>query len=262
MAVPMVLVHGGAHGSWCWEPTLPYLEGEVLAVDLPPKAVRGGPGRYEPLPELRTLTIADFVASLIADVDAEGFERFVLVGHSMGGLTISEVARRIPDRVARLVYVSCLVPPEGGSSIDALPEDIRELTRAAMEHARATGEDLIGGLDEDRLRFMFCNDMDEAQTRFVLDRSGNEALGILAEVVTRTGIPPAIPKTYVKLLQDQSLPPDQQDTLIDNLRASPGGAVDVITLDSGHDVMISQPKLLADVLNSFNCSGGARLPGA
>jgi hypothetical protein len=37
--------------------------------------------------------------------------------------------------------------------------------------------------------------------------------------------------------------------LVQNLRDSPGGDVDVVTIDAGHDVMISRPKELADVLN-------------
>jgi pimeloyl-ACP methyl ester carboxylesterase len=244
-----VLVHGGAHGAWCWEPLLPYLDRDALAVDLPPKSIRGGPGRLESLPELRTLTIDDLARSLLHDVDAAGFERFVLVGHSMGGLTISEVARRVPDRIEHLVYVSCMVPPEGGSAIEALPEDLREMTREAVEEARRGGANPIGGLNEDTTRSMFCNDMDEEQTRFVLDRTGTEVAVVLAEPVARAGIPAELPKTFVKLLQDQSLPPDHQETLVRNLRDSPGGDVGVVTIDAGHDVMISRPKELADVLN-------------
>jgi pimeloyl-ACP methyl ester carboxylesterase len=247
-----VLVHGGAHGAWCWQRLLPFLDGDTLAVDLPPKTVRGGPRRHEPLPELRTLTVADFADSLLRDVSAAGFERFVLVGHSMGGLTISEVARRVPDRVEHLVYVSCMVPPEGASAIEALPEDLRAITRDAVEEARHGGDNPIGGLDEETTRAMFCNDMDEEQTRFVLDRTGTEAAGVLAEPVSRVGIPPELPKTFVKLLRDQSLPPDHQDVLAENLRDSPGGEVDVVTIDAGHDVMISCPEELADVLNRLS----------
>ncbi len=243
------MVHGGAHGGWCWEPLIPYLDGDALAIDLPPKSIRGGPGRLQSLPELRTLTIDDFTRSLLDDVDASGIERFVLVGHSMGGLTISEVARREPDRVEHLVYVSCMVPPEGGSAIEALPEDLQDMTRQAVEETRRGGENPIGGLDEATTRSMFCNDMDEEQVRFVLDRTGTEAAVVLAERVTRAGIPPELPKTFVKLLRDESLPPDRQDVLVENLRGSPGGDVDVVTIDAGHDVMISRPKELADVLN-------------
>jgi pimeloyl-ACP methyl ester carboxylesterase len=255
-SAPFVFVHGGAHGAWCWEPLLPFVDGDALAVDLPPKSVRGGPGRLESLPELRTLTVDDFADSVLQDVDAAGIDRFVLVGHSMGGLTISEVARRVPGRVEHLVYVSCMVPPEGGSAIEALPGDLQDMTRQAVEDARHGGANPIGGLDEQTTRSMFCNDMDEEQARFVLDRAGTEAAVVLAEPVTRTGIPPGLPKTFVKLLQDQSLPPDHQDVLVQNLRDSPGGDVDVVTIDSGHDVMISRPRELADVLNAIAGTAG------
>jgi pimeloyl-ACP methyl ester carboxylesterase len=253
---PIVFVHGGAHGAWCWEPLLPFLDGAALAIDLPPKSVRGGSRRLEPVPELRTLTVGDFADSVLRDVDAAGIERFVLVGHSMGGLTISEVAGRAPDRVEHLVYVSCMVPPEGASAIEALPEDLRDMTRDAVEEARRGGANPIGGLDEDTTRSMFCNDMDEEQTRYVLDRTGTEAAVVLAEPVSRAGIPADLPKTFVKLLRDQSLPADHQDVLTENLRDSPGGDVDVVTIDAGHDVMISRPKELADVLNRIAATTG------
>lgn len=256
--VPLVLVHGGGHGAWCWEPTLPYLDGTTLAVDLPPKSVRGGPDRFADLPELRTLTIADFAASAVADIDAAGYERFVLVGHSMGGLTISEIARKFPERVTHVVYVSCIVPPEGATTIEALPADLREMTREAAEAARSGGANLVGGLDEATLRHMFTNDMDEEQARFVIDRCGTEAVGPFLDPVTRREIPASLPKTYLRLLRDQSLSPDTQDAMIANLRDSPGGDVDVVELDTGHDVMVSAPELLAAVLNRVRSEAPTR----
>lgn len=208
---------------------MPHLDGDTLAIDLPPKSVRGGPGRLESPPELPDLTLGDFADSARRDIDDAGIERFVLVGHSMGGLTISELARREPGRVDHLVYVSCIVPPEGVSAMDALPQPLLDAAPDAVE--------------------MFCNDMDEEQARFVLENMGNEAGGVLHEPVWRSGIPVEVPKTFVKLLRDQSLRPEDQDAYAENLRRSPGGDVDVITIDAGHDVMISRPKELADVLN-------------
>jgi pimeloyl-ACP methyl ester carboxylesterase len=248
-----VLVHGGAHGAWCWEPLLAHLEGRVLAVDLPPKAVRGIAAATlgASPPELATIGVDDFAKSAIADIDAAGLDRFVLVGHSMGGLTIAEVARRIPERVEHLVFVSCIVPPEGGDVIDTLPESVREMTRDAVEAARAGGANPMGGLDEETVRRMFCNDMDEVQTRFVLDHTGVEAAGAFADPVGRMGIPSDLPTTYVRLLRDQALSPDDQDQQIANLRVSPGLAVQVVELDTGHDVMISAPELLSGVLGSL-----------
>ncbi|HEY8218268.1 MAG TPA: alpha/beta fold hydrolase [Acidimicrobiia bacterium] len=248
-----VLVHGGAHGAWCWEPLLPHLSGSALAVDLPPKSVRGIRAEHAtPPPELLTVGLDDFASSVIADVDAAGLDRFVLVGHSMGGLTVPEVARRIPDRVEHLVFVSCLIPPDGGSIIEALPDVHRDTVRRSVADAVA-GEAgaVMGQFDDDMTRQMFCNDMDDEQTEFVLAHTGLEAPLAFADPVTRAGIPPELPKTYVRLARDQALAPDDQERQIAALRDSPGGELRIVDLDTAHDVMISAPELLAGVLNEL-----------
>jgi pimeloyl-ACP methyl ester carboxylesterase len=251
-----VLVHGGAHGAWCWEPLVPHLAGPALAVDLPPKSVRGVRAADAiPPPELLTVGLDDFASSVIADVDAAGIDRFVLVGHSMGGLTIPEVARRIPERVEHLVFVSCLVPPDGGSVVDALPEEHRDPVRQAVAEAVAGDAGAVmGQFDDDTTRRMFCNDMDDEQTAFVLAHTGLEAPLAFADPVTRVGIPPDLPKTYVRIARDQALAPADQERAIVALRDSPGGALDLVDLDTGHDVMISAPETLARVLNEIAAS--------
>jgi pimeloyl-ACP methyl ester carboxylesterase len=225
---------------------LAFLDGPVLAVDLPPKEQRCGAPAGAAADAFESLTIADLADSLVADVDAAGLERFVLVGHSMAGITIPEVARRIPDRVAHLVFVSASIPPEGGAIVDTLPAELQEIMAESIAHAGA-GE--VGMLDEATTRFMFCNDMDEEQTRFVLEHLCPESTQLIGERVSRAGIPPSLPKTFVRLSHDQSLPPDTQSMMIANLEASPGGEVAVVELDSGHDVMISHPRELAAVVN-------------
>jgi pimeloyl-ACP methyl ester carboxylesterase len=253
-----VLVHGGAHGAWCWEPLLAHLDGSALAVDLPPKSVRGVPSHMAtPTPEIFTVGLDDFATSVIDDVDAAGLDRFVLVGHSMGGLTIPEVARRIPDRIEHLVFVSCLVPPDGGSTIDALPEAHRDAVgRSVAAMTAGDPQAVMGQLDDEVTRSMFCNDMDDEQTAFVLAHTGLEAPRAFADPVTRVGVPPELPKTYVRLARDQALAPDDQDRQIEALRASPGGDLRIVELDTGHDVMISAPEQLAALLNGLRPSEG------
>lgn len=229
---------------------MPLLPGRVLAVDLPPKTIRGVRSPAVPPAELATVGLDEFARSVVGDVDAAGLDRFVLVGHSMGGLTIGEVARRIPDRISHLVFVSCIIPPEDGSVIDTLPEELQAMTRAAVARGLAgdAGAGPTDGLDEATIRRMFCNDMDDEQASFVLAHAGTEAPRAFVDTVTRVGIPPDLPKTYVRLIRDQALAPADQDRQIAHLRASPGGDVRVVELDTGHDVMISAPDLLAAVL--------------
>lgn len=81
-----VLVHGAWHGGWCWEKVVPLLkkEGhEVVVVDLP-----GHGDNHVPVPEVTLAAYGDHVAGVLD----EQAEPVVLVGHSMGGLAISEVA--------------------------------------------------------------------------------------------------------------------------------------------------------------------------
>jgi pimeloyl-ACP methyl ester carboxylesterase len=206
----------------------------VLAVDLPPVSIRGGVGRFDQVPECETLTLADWATAVLDAATAAGWERFVLVGHSLGGATIAGVARRAPDRVAHLVYVSAVVPEEGGSILDMLPAELLERT--------------AGGLTGGAVREMFCTGMDEEQTRFVLDNVGTEVVGALAEAVSRAGTPRTMPVTFVRLARDNALPPATQDACIERLRREVD-VVDVIDLDAGHAVMISAPATLAAILD-------------
>src|SRR5262245_29069920 len=117
--------------------------------------------------------------------------------------------------------------------------DVGEIAAANIEATSANIETAQQGgdpgpqLSEERVIAMFCNDMDDAQTRFVLDNFGSEALPIVAEVVSREGLSADIPKTWIRLLDDAILTPGIQDMCIANLEMSPGGTVTVIDLDSG-----------------------------
>lgn len=251
-ALPVVLVHGGGHGAWCWARVLEHLRAPALAVDLPPKAVRGGPQRFADLPELRTLTVADFATSVLADADAAGIGRFVLVGHSLAGITIPEVARREPGRVAHLVFVSCAVPPEGASVLDNLEGDVAEMARrnlAAALDAPPGAAPTGPSLTDDALRQMFGTDLDDAAMQLVLDHFGAEVMPVLDEPVSRAGVPPDLPKTWVRLLRDATVSVAEQDRNIGHLEASPGGTVDVVDLDTGHDAMLSRPVELAAIVD-------------
>jgi len=224
--VTFVLVHGGAHGAWCWEPLLGHLEGPALAIDLPGRAGRPG--------DLETLAIRDFAEAVAGDVETADLSGVVLVGHSMAGLTIPPVLERIPDRIARVVLVACVVPREGQTLFDAMALPESERPRSPRD-----------GLDPQRAREMFCSDMDAAQTRFVLDRLCPESVGVMNEPARGAGLRLPVPRSYVKLLRDQALAPAFQDEFIRN--AGPGCRVH--ELDAGHDAMISRPRELAAILN-------------
>ncbi|WP_300007886.1 alpha/beta hydrolase [Pseudonocardia sp.] len=104
--VRIVLVHGAWHDGTCWAPVVERLERrghEVRVVDLPSER-----------PEAAGRQYADTVVRAAQPLGPG--ERVVLVGHSLGGLTVPVAAEVLgPERVAALVLVAALVPRPGTS---------------------------------------------------------------------------------------------------------------------------------------------------
>jgi pimeloyl-ACP methyl ester carboxylesterase len=219
----VVLVHGGLHTSACWSHVLPYLKLPAVAVDLPGRCDRPG--------DLATIGIDDCVAAVIEDADRAGFTTFVLVGHSLGGITITETANRHPDRVAHLVYVGALVPERGSSAAQLM------LDGADME-----GE-VMNPLDPELSRSFFGNDLSDEQWAEHAQGIVPDAPGIMN--VRVRAYPVGISITYVGMAQDVAVPPVLVDQMITNF----GTAVDRRTIDAGHSVMVSQPEALAAIIN-------------
>ena len=126
-----VLIHGGAHGAWCWARLFPHLEAPALALDLPGRGARPA--------DLDAVTCDSFADSAAADIERAGLSDAILVGHSMAGLTLPRVAARIPQRLAQLVFVSCVVPPHGKAVLDVLAGTAKELTDARVGQPTAAG---------------------------------------------------------------------------------------------------------------------------
>lgn len=95
---PLVLVHGFMGGSAQWSDLIRALTArgvDVFAVDLP------GFGKNAELDPIDS--IEAFAIWVIQHLNDLGIERYDLLGHSMGGMIVQEVARRDAVRVNRLV---------------------------------------------------------------------------------------------------------------------------------------------------------------
>jgi pimeloyl-ACP methyl ester carboxylesterase len=227
-----VLVHGGSHGSWCWDRMIPHLDRPAHAVDLPGRAGRPG--------DLRRLGVADFVTAIIEDIERADLSEVVLVGHSMAGVSVPQVAARLPDRVRAIVLIAASVPPTGTSMLRLLPPHIRAMAWTSAMAGR------IRPLPVPRpmARRMFCNDMTEEEREYTLSRICLEAQRISVEKIHRPPLPPTLTRTYIRFLRDRSIPPALATVMAANL-----GAADVVDIDAGHDGMITRPAEVAAVLN-------------
>ena len=225
-----VLLPGAGLGGWIWEPVIPLLHVPALAVEIPGRAARPADRRH--------VTLESAADAVAGDIRAWEPGRIVLVGHSLGGVFLPEVARRVPDRIAALVFVAAEAPVDGDRALDLIPTPLRLLLRA-MWIVRP------GGVrpPPSATRHALCNDLDDATTATVVERIEPEAPGVYRDRVTWTGVP-EVPRTYVKCLQDRSdISPARQDEMAKRLHADR-----VVTLETGHLPMLARPGELAAVL--------------
>lgn len=112
-----VLVHGAWHGSWCWKKVRRSLQKQGHEVFTPTLTGVGERSHLlSPGVDLSTHTLD--VLNLIR---WEELEDFVLCGHSYGGMVVSGVADRIPERIRSLVFLDAFVPEDGASLADYAP---------------------------------------------------------------------------------------------------------------------------------------------
>jgi pimeloyl-ACP methyl ester carboxylesterase len=220
---------------------LPYLAAPAVAIDLPGRGTRPGP-----LGEIR---MSDFVDAVQEEIAAQESEAIVLVGHSMAGLTIPGVLQGSHEAIRHVVFVSCAIPSGGDSLLGLLRPEVREIVEASPpspEGATQTDEEVVVGQ---------TYDMTEAQRAFTLEVVVPEAPWPIRERIDLAGLHRPVARTWVKLLRDESFPPDIQDEM-----AKRAGCAEVIELDSGHMAMISHPVELAAILNQIHATAVGGTP--
>jgi len=183
----------------------------------------------------------------VRDIVEADLRNIIHVGHSFAGLVMPYVVTRIPERIRRVVFMACAVPPEGQSLRDLLvgmgklsPSTVIEpLTRSATPRRFPEEWDLDRSsrrLGRQRAQWLLENLRREYAKTFPSP---------VAERVARTGFLGLRPVTWVLLARDRSMPPRWQRLFA---REVGGDAVEIVEIDAPHDAMISRPRQVAEVL--------------
>lgn len=229
-----VLVHGAWEGSWSWDGTRPVLENHghtVTTVDLP-----GSPGNKQAIPRVTMDSYVQSVANAISPLD----HKVILVGHSLAGAVISQVAEQMPEKIERLIYAAGFLLKNGDSVIEAMQRDpdgefLPELTFSEDESYVTASEQTW--------RDKAFHDVEEANTRDALPRVdvGQSTEPFMAKVVVSDGNFGSVPKTYIRTAIDKMVSPALQDEMIDGWNIQ-----QVHVLPSGHFPTLSMPERLAE----------------
>lgn len=234
----IVLVHGAWHGAWCWAGVAPLLRARghgVTAIDLP--------GRWRSPAAQAAITADDYVQAVLQVLRTVPTPA-VLVGHSLGGASISLAAEAAPERVHRLVYLTAfLVPP--GQTVGALAgADRASRIPSAVRRDAATGSSAIDPARAREVFFHDCTDEDVRMAQQLLSPEpgvmGRTALRLTPE---RFG---SVDRAFIECLQDRAITLDAQRAMQVALPCR-----QVLALDSSHSPFFSHPGALADLLSQL-----------
>jgi pimeloyl-ACP methyl ester carboxylesterase len=236
----ILLVHGAFGGAWCWEPVMPGLRAaghDVQALDLP--------GAGEDQTPLAQVTL-DAYARRVCEALASG-EPAVLVGHSMGGIVVTQAAARSPQHVAALIYVAAFLPADGQSLMDlaALPEAAGDQVQANLV---AEGDPPVARLPAAGARIAVFGCCDEQQAAWGAEHLGPQPVIPFTEPVALGGPGAdafaALPRAYVTCKQDRAVLPAFQRRMFEAAGCDP-----VIEIDTDHSPWISRTDELVSALD-------------
>ena len=117
-----VLVHPAWFGGWCWKKVKPILRGRGHEVFTPTLT---GLGERAHLAN-REVGLGTHIEDVANVLKFEDIRDAILVGNSSGGMVITGVADRMPERIAHVVYLDAFVPEDGQSLFDIVPSERRQ----------------------------------------------------------------------------------------------------------------------------------------
>jgi pimeloyl-ACP methyl ester carboxylesterase len=224
----VLLIHGSAHGAWCWEAMLPRLAAlghTARAIDLP--------GHGKDTTPISDVTLDRYARAIS---DACGPQTF-LVGHSMGGYAITAAAGLAAPRIAKLIYLCAYVPKDGVS----LAEMRMMAPSQPLLPAIRMREDGLGFvIDPVMAPELFYNDCPPDVSQAATRHLGVQALAPNTTPISITAEIAALPRHYIRCMDDRTIPPAFQVTMTQDWPES-----DVQTMQTGHSPFLSAPDELA-----------------
>jgi pimeloyl-ACP methyl ester carboxylesterase len=231
-----VLVHGAWMGAWCWDQVVTGLEAEgatVTAVELPAHGA-------DTATPISGATLDAYVAKVAAVVDAAATP-VILVGHSMGGMVVTQEAENEPTKIAELVYIGAYLPADGQTLYDLASTD--------------TGSKLVMTIAVDPQQGIVSVPQDDLVDDFIADGTPAAMADLtshyrdepLAPFMTAVHTTPdhwgTVKKAYLYTTEDHAVTYTLQQQMTANVTLDA-----TAVLPTSHSPFLSQPALVVSTL--------------
>ena len=230
-----VLIHGAWQGPFVWDSVKAQLEAKgnkVVVVELPAH------GNDTTSPANVTMDIyRDKVVDAINKING----KVILVGHSMGGVVMTETAEKIPNKIEKLIYIGAFLPANGQSLVNLANTDAQSLLGPALIPADGG---LTLDINRDSITTIFCQDGTPAQKKLVLDNFRVEPAIPFGNAVTITAANfGSVDKYYIHTALDNAVGIDLQ-----NRMAASANITKQYSLNTGHCPFITNATGTAQLL--------------
>ncbi len=233
-----LLVHGAWHGAWCWHKVMSRLEKMGHTVIAPDLSALG-----RDRTPVNRVSLAMWREQICRIVDSVP-EQVVLVGHSRGGIVISEVAEHRPRRIRTLVYLSAFLARDGECLFDLAGSDETSLVPPNMVMSE---DKSFSTMRDEALRDAFygeCSDDDFALARLSVQAEPTLPLATPLQITDANY--GSVPRVYIECLRDKAIPIALQRRMQAALPCR-----QVLALDSDHSPFFSRPDELAAHLGTL-----------
>jgi pimeloyl-ACP methyl ester carboxylesterase len=274
-----VFVHGAWHDHHTWDSVIPLLAAAGIvakAIDLPGAGVHAArPVSFgtrpldtaafgtEPSPNAG-VTQDERTAAVIAavrEVNAATGGKAIIVGHSLGGLTVSPVVEAIPDEISAAVYLTAFMLAPGMVGVQIIMHEL--MARAVVPSLFMADPAKVGALRIDvgsedpeyvaRMKKAFFADLTEDQFEEARRHLHPD------EPAQVAGVPSAVTKGkfgkvarhYIECLQDNAITIEGQREMIRLMDEAMGNSTIVHSLNSSHSPFHSMPGSLVQILRSI-----------
>jgi pimeloyl-ACP methyl ester carboxylesterase len=233
-----VLVHGAWHGRWCWYKVVPLLERaghQVITPDLPSLGADRTP--------IAQVSLRGWTDCIRKILDAQ-HEPVTLIGHSLAGIVISQVAEERPDKIRALVYLAALLLRSGESALQVMRGDGTSLV---LPNLVVSEDQSCVTVRADAIRRVFygdCSDEDITLAGMLLMPTAR--LPSATPVVLTDQRFGRVPRVFIECVLDNAIPLPLQRQMCANTPCQK-----IISMNTSHSPFLSAPEELVSHLISI-----------